>query len=425
MHEHEHHENALACTLTDHRGTTAADIMRACGLTPRMFSLPRAACVVAAAFRLREKGVPCDIPNLQSEVGAEAEAFGGSRFLYTMDESVISSDSIPFHAEIVRRTAASRAVRSKAHTLAAGDATEEECAAILAECQQELIGFKKSDESMLQIVGSIMQDIDDKMNGKAETVWPSGLVSLDNMLDGGFRQGELVVIAAYPGKGKSALMGQIALESSEKRLRSLILSAEMPPKQVVRRLLACMMGRELSVFRTKMPVGSELQDIGKAGNKLAQLDISVRGCQQMAQAIAEATVWAKKGAGLVAIDYLQRFDGGSDFDSRELCVAAMARGAKNLALTTLSPVLLGSQLNDDGKLRESRAIGQEADIILMIHDNKITVDKNRDGRLGDLPIISDFRRMRFIEGPPLEPEPEKRGSYQKRKWTGKRRPDVD
>jgi len=415
MNEHEHHENALACTLTDHRGTAAADIMRACGLTPKMFSLPRAACVVAAAFRLRDKGIPCDIPNLQSEVGAEAESFGGSRFLYTLDESVISSNDIPFHAEIVRRAYASRAVRAKAHTLASGDATEEECRAILSECQEELVGFKKSDDSTQAIVMSIMQDMDDTLKGKPETVWPTGIVSLDMTLDGGFRQGELVVIGAYPGKGKSVLMGQIALSCAQNKLRSLILSAEMPPKQVVRRLMACMMGLELSVFRTKTPAGSDLQAIAKAGNDLTKLDISVRGCQQMWQAIAEGSVWAKKGAGLMVIDYLQRFDGGSDFDSRELCVAAMARGAKNLALTTLSPVVLGSQLNDDGKLRESRAIGQEGDIILIIEDNRIIVEKNRDGRLGPLPIISDFKRMRFIEGPPLDDAPKQYGKHPKRK----------
>jgi replicative DNA helicase len=98
---------------------------------------------------------------------------------------------------------------------------------------------------------------------------------------------------------------------------------------------------------------------------------------------------------MLVADYIQRFQGQGD--NRELQVASVGAGFKNIALELGIPVVAPSQLNDEGMLRESRALGQDADSVWVLkndgvwkHDTqpvKLRVDKCRDGETGEVDLI--------------------------------------
>ena len=99
------------------------------------------------------------------------------------------------------------------------------------------------------------------------------------------------------------------------------------------------------------------------------------------------------------MDYLQLIRvGRARGESREEEVARASGGLKQLAKELRCPVITGSQLNDDGKTRESRAIEQDADALLVIVEEGIAVQKMRNGPRGDLlPLILDGATQRFSE----------------------------
>ena len=104
-----------------------------------------------------------------------------------------------------------------------------------------------------------------------------------------------------------------------------------------------------------------------------------------------------KKADVVIIDYVQLVE-NSGAETREACVAEVARKFKNLALSGQCAVLTASQLNEDGRLRESRAIGHHADIVVHISGDALVINKNRRGpRDVSIPVTLRGELGRFEE----------------------------
>ena len=104
-----------------------------------------------------------------------------------------------------------------------------------------------------------------------------------------------------------------------------------------------------------------------------------------------------KKADVVIVDYIQLVE-NTGAETREACISEVARKLKNLALTANIAVLTASQLNDNGMLRESRAIGHHADFVISISDGSLIVDKNRHGpRNVSIPIKLKGELGRFEE----------------------------
>jgi replicative DNA helicase len=104
-----------------------------------------------------------------------------------------------------------------------------------------------------------------------------------------------------------------------------------------------------------------------------------------------------KKADIVIVDYLQLVE-NSGPETREACMAETARKFKNLALAGQCAVLTASQLNEDGKLRESRAIGHHADFVINIEDGSLVISKNRRGaRNMSIPVTLRGELGRFEE----------------------------
>lgn len=247
----------------------------------------------------------------------------------------------------------------------------------------------------------------------------TGWAKLDDEI-GGLRGGDLVVIPAKSGMGKSALMGGLGLNTARAGVPTLVFSLEMMRRQWVERLV-CDLDfdiRDIGVrplWYSRMRNGrlnsDEFTRFGAAMQLLHGLPLEIRDEDDLTilqvQSIARAFA-AKHGTnadgsarlGIVIIDYAQIVDGGDTRDrNREQVVAGIARGAKSLAKRLGWPVVIGSQMNENagqrakeesrpqaGDVRESKALMNEADLMLSPYRQAYFVENRRpsDAITGDV-----------------------------------------
>ena len=144
----------------------------------------------------------------------------------------------------------------------------------------------------------------------------------------------------------------------------------------------------------------ELQKIKKAAEWLGEQNLQIADTPNMSidYICSQAEQYAEShDVGLVVVDYIQLIEGSRQRgQSREQELASMSRRLKQLAKKVKAPVISPAQLNDDGRLRDSRAIGHDADVILKIKEGGVAVDKFRNSQRDDvLPLKLNGAIQRF------------------------------
>lgn len=210
---------------------------------------------------------------------------------------------------------------------------------------------------------------------------PTGLQRLD-ALTGGWRGGQLVVLAGRPGTGKSAMMLHFARAAAVSGVPVCVYSLEMCVEQLTGRMLVGSSGVSSGEFRTGNVDASGWTKIEKAGAKLSTMTVYLndRANININTIRSQCKAMARRGkCGMVIIDYLQLLDTSTRNASttREREIAAASRSAKLLAKELNIPVILLSQLSRKieeradktpllSDLRESGAIEQDADLVAFI-----------------------------------------------------------
>jgi replicative DNA helicase len=232
----------------------------------------------------------------------------------------------------------------------------------------------------------MLNQIIDEMEGKSkQECFGTGLLKLDRTLKGGMHRGELMTVAAETGGGKSILLVQSAVANLLDGKSVLFFSLEMSGEDVFRRMAANMAGvpiREMEDYKSEY--GRELPKVSNAIGELLKMKISVVDClydiDEIESEISRAV--SSKEADVIIVDYLQIINMPNN-DNRENAISEAARRLKNAAGKNRSVILTASQLNDEGKLRESRAIGMHSDQVVHIEHlkekSRIVVKKNRRG----------------------------------------------
>lgn len=247
--------------------------------------------------------------------------------------------------------------------------------------------------------------IDDLEQRTPLETFGTGIPALDKHFHGGLLRGEMLVVGADTGGGKSILLYQAALRALEDGKRVAIFSLEMPAKAILRRMAANMIGKRVEGFREMMGDQRHVAsgaDISNAFARLMNYTLTIHDTiSEVAEIDAEAHRLVAMGkADLIIVDYLQIVT-MPKADSREQAISELARRLKLTALKTNSVVLTASQLNEEGRLRESRAIGHHADAVINIrHDGSpiIVIDKNRRGQRGStVPVVMRGDISRFEE----------------------------
>lgn len=244
----------------------------------------------------------------------------------------------------------------------------------------------------------------------------SGFRYLDENLDGGFRAGQLIVPAGRPGDGKTALLQAFARWNSERLRNVLFVSCEMSRNELIERLLSTVAHVPHERIRRRDLDELERAAIVEAQNAIARwpLRIAAGGGFSMASISSLARrMKRRQGLDLLIIDYLQLIAPAPDDRRahREVQVAGISRDAKRLAGELGVPIVLASQVNREVEKRESRrprladlresgAIEQDADIVLLLHREaertELIVAKQRGGKTGSIsldwrPVYVEFR----------------------------------
>jgi len=220
-----------------------------------------------------------------------------------------------------------------------------------------------------------------------------GVRSLDTAV-GGIRPGEYVVICAETSGGKSALALSLILHEAKRGIPVVVFSLEMSPTQVIRRMLANDGQLSMKALRCGLLTESDFPKLTQSAERLSKLPIHCEEGYHMniAQIVSRLRLLkVRHNIGLVVVDYLQLVSSGTKESSREREVAEVSRRLRLLALELQIPVVVLSQLNDQGYLRESRAIGHDADTVINIEDGdsedaferNVVLVKNRNGRCGE------------------------------------------
>jgi len=258
------------------------------------------------------------------------------------------------------------------------------------------------------------KDLLSKLTDELENQTPAeafgtGIDRLDRVTNGGVKRGELVTIGAPTSGGKSILLLQMAVQAILAGKNVAVFSLEMPATQVLARMVSHIAGFNVGVFRmvgARGAVNGEMMAKFKSASALlARSGLVVEsGFTDMESIDASARDLAGKGeADLVIVDYVQlvHLRAMASNETREQHVSEITRRLKALALQLNIAVATASQLNEDGKLRESRAIGMHSDHVWMIKhgdESFISLDKNRDGERGHaVPVQMDGSIAKFTQ----------------------------
>lgn len=265
--------------------------------------------------------------------------------------------------------------------------------------------------------------LEDIKKPKAKRLCMSGLHKLDETI-GGMRAGEMIVIAARPGCGKTSLAMQIARHNTMRGRGVLFVSLEMTFTELVARTVVGLTDVSSSAIRQRSLSPDQISQIQNALDciKDEPLTIADQPAASLRQIRGNAKLVANRGElSMVVIDYLSLVAGEPGQDTYTK-VSENSQGIKRLAKELGVPVIALCQLNreaDGSKprlrhLRESGAIEQDADMVIFLHrpesettkstqENLLIVAKNRHGRTGETSIFFEADKTRFADGVAWQP----------------------
>lgn len=378
--------------------------------------------VFAAMYRLWVRNEAIDVLTVSAEVErvGELDIVGGRSGIAELMADVASGAQSRTHAKIVRELAALRSLQrigvqlqldtqARRVSTEVGREVEEKLFATLWE--REVSVWTSNDAVMLDALEQI-ELIQKSPGGNFGT--PTGLRDLDRLLHG-LQPSDLVVAAGRPAMGKTSLGICTALAAAKAGKRVAIASLEMSKRQLGNRLISFSSGVNLFHLTSGQLTTEEMKRVNRcAANELSCLPVNHIDANPMTVDRLRALIRqlkVREGLDLVIVDYLQLMESGSKRRSaRQEDVAEMSRGLKLLAKELNICVLALSQLSRKPEdrpdkrpnladLRESGAIEQDADIVLMLYRDEvyddespdkgiaeILVRKHRNGPIGDIRV---------------------------------------
>ncbi|HZA03997.1 MAG TPA: replicative DNA helicase [Propionibacteriaceae bacterium] len=362
------------------------------------------------------RGEPADAVTVADELGKRGELLrlGGAPYLHTLLASVPIAANAGWYAEIVREKAVlRRLVDASVRIGQMSFAGEGDVDDIVDRAQAEVYAVtdRRAAEDFKPL-SELMQPTLDEMEaiesrGAGLSGVPTGFADLDDLTNG-LHPGQLVIVAARPGIGKSTLALDLARAASIKNgLTSVIFSLEMSQLEITMRLLSAEAGVPLSHIR-----GGRMndQDWNRVSAKMGQVSeapmfIDDSPNMTMMEIRAKARrLKQRHDLRLIVIDYIQLMTSGKKVESRQVEVSEFSRQLKLLAKELDVPVIALSQLNrgpeqrNDKRpmladLRESGSLEQDADLVILLNRPDL-YDKDSE-RAGE----ADFDVAKHRNGP--------------------------
>jgi replicative DNA helicase len=343
------------------------------------------------------------------EATGQLEAAGGEEAIHQILSTMkvvsgkVCQDMADDYRKHLHRTKAYRDVITLIETeepsLRTGKANLKELSETIMKCAEDRT-------TKVKPVKDLIIEIIDEMEGKVkEEVYTTGLLKLDRALKGGMHKGEMMTVASETGGGKSIYLVQAALANLLEGKSVLFFSLEMNAKDILTRMACNLAGyaiREPEDYKNANQ--GELTKMNAALLKLHQLPIEiVDGIDNIDEIEAQINRYAgEKRADVIVVDYLQIISCDGD-ENRESQISEIARRLKVIASQKGSIMLTASQLNDEGRLRESRAIGMHSNQVVYIEHikdkSRLTIKKNRRGQrnyMTEIIMRGDISRLEEV-----------------------------
>jgi len=275
-------------------------------------------------------------------------------------------------------------------------------------------------------IEALTQLADKAKNGDSGIEITTGFRDLD-ALTAGLHGGQLIIIAARPGIGKTALVMSMGLAAAEAKHKILMASMEMKAVELSKRALSIVSGVDSHAIRLGALTEADWEKLVDAGEYLKRLPFDIVDLPGVNMSALSGLCRRLHRSGLLdvlIVDYLQIMEtSGSKNSTREQQIGELSRGLKKLAMELDIPVIALSQLNRGvenriskrpqlNDLRESGSIEQDADVVIFIHREdaaekntgtlsmaEIIVEKQRSGPPGDVPAIFDRKTTGFSNYP--------------------------
>ena len=263
---------------------------------------------------------------------------------------------------------------------------------------------------------NISQKLIEKLN-KDRKLFSRGVTTPFHKLTqwtGGFHPGDLIVVAARPGMGKTSFLLQLAFKAARSGENVSFLSLEMGKDQIVSRVLSMLSGVNLLKLRTGPLVDNELRGISAQMDLIRRTNFNVYDTGVSVLSGISHLIYREKPS-FVCIDYLQLIHDDNKSERRDLEIANITRSLKRLAVEMKIPIIVASQLNRGiehrssfepmlADLRDSGSIEQDADMVIFIANIKdredrkhIIIAKHRNGPTGKIQLMWVSKIASFVD----------------------------
>ncbi|MCB1054825.1 MAG: replicative DNA helicase [Acidobacteria bacterium] len=392
-------------------------------LTVDDFYLERHRHVYQAMLDLQEGGVEIDLRTLQArlEERVQLEAAGGLAYLATLDVDLPDLSRVDAYAEIVKeRSVRRRLVETSSEIIRdclEGGLVAQEA---LSKAERAILGLgEESIHKGFVSIGSVLEetvhDLEDRP-GASLIGLPSGFRELDRITHG-LNRGNLIIVAGRPGMGKTSLALNIAQNVAMREGRSVgVFSLEMSEQELALRMLCSEADISFSKLRSGLLSNQQWARVHDAVKRTESAPLFIDDSPNptlLELASKSRRLKAERGLDLVILDYLQLMQAGGRYENRNLEIAAISRGLKQLAKELEIPVIALSQLSRQPErrtgdhrpqladLRESGAIEQDADMVAFVYRDEVyhpddpekkgqaelIIAKHRNGETGTVPLI--------------------------------------
>jgi len=388
--------------------------------------------VVYRAIRdMYDEGKAVDAVTLADELvrRGQYKQIGGDDLLAEIANSVPHAANARYHADIVRQKSVSRQlIQTSTDLIRDGYSNMFTSQQLLDTAEAKIFAIREDQiKGELHELKVVLEQAMTRISTRAEEKHPvsgvsSGFIDLDDVTNG-FHSDQLIILAARPSMGKTAMALNICDHAAiNTKVPTLLVSLEMGRLEIGERLLCARSRVDGHKLRTGRGLDyRELNKLGKAFGEMQSSPIFIDDtpARNMLEIMAMARrLKLRQDIGMIVIDYIQLIDAEEQRDSRQEQIAKISRRLKTLARELRIPVIALSQLNravenrEDRRprmadLRESGAIEQDADIVLLLHRPEyydandqpgiaeVIVAKNRSGPTGTVKMTFVKNLTRF------------------------------
>ena len=408
-----------------------ADLIR-----PEAFYLTAHQEIFRATLALQNKGMPTDLMSVSAwlrDRGLLEKVGGQNKLIQLIDRTVSAVNIDQYAALVVDKYMRRKLIQIGGEISQLGYDASQDLPQVLDQAEQKVFSITQDRPqagltATADILTHTFTDIESRSLGLVLPGLSCGYYDLDAMTQG-FQRSDLIIVAGRPSMGKTSFVMNIARNiAAFHKLPVAIYSLEMSKEQLVQRLLASEVRIESGRLRSGRVSQQEWEPLGHAISSLSQVPIFIDDTPNIS--VTEIRSKARRlqaeqgGAlGLILLDYLQLMDGGSDNRVQEL--SKITRSLKALARELSVPVIALSQLSRGvesrtnkrpmmSDLRESGAIEQDADLIMMLYRDEyynpdtpdrgiaeVIISKHRNGPTGTVKLLfeSQFTQFRNLAAP--------------------------